>query len=65
MMLEQEIEKKLQRLQGKVPTIIIKELQDKLVSKMDILTPEQVDLIIDEVLENYSGQVERLSLIHI
>ena len=61
MMLEQEIEKKLQRLQGKVPTIIIKELQDKLVSKMDILTPEQVDLIIDKVLENYSSQVERLT----
>jgi len=61
MMLEQEIEKKLQRLQGKVPTIIIKELQDKLVSKMDILTPERVDLIIDEVLKNYSSQVERLT----
>ena len=61
MMLEQEIEQKLQRLQGKVPTIIIKELQDKLVSKMDILTPERVDLIIDEVLKNYSSQVERLT----
>lgn len=61
MMLEQEIEKKLQRLQGKVPTIIIKELQDRLVSKMDILTPEQVDMIIDRVLENYSSQIERLT----
>ncbi|WP_175059414.1 FlaD/FlaE family flagellar protein [Thermococcus sp. 2319x1] len=60
MITENEIDAKLQQLQGKVPSVLIKDLRDKLVSKMDILTPEQVDVIIKKVLENYSSQVERL-----
>ena len=60
MITENEIDSKLQMLQGKVPNVLIKDLKDKLVSKMDILTPEQVNLIINRVLENYSSQAERL-----
>ncbi|USG99299.1 flagellar protein [Thermococcus argininiproducens] len=60
MITENEIDSKLQMLQGKVPNVLIKDLKDKLISKMDILTPEQVDLIINRVLENYSSQAERL-----
>lgn len=60
MITETEIDNKLQTLQGKVPNVLIKDLKEKLVSKMDILTTEQVDLIINRALENYSGQVEKL-----
>ncbi|NJE25594.1 flagellar protein [Thermococcus sp. MV5] len=60
MITENEIDSKLQMLQGKVPNVLIKDLKDKLISKMDILTPEQVDLIMNRVLENYSSQAERL-----
>lgn len=60
MITENELDAKLQQLQGKVPSVLIKDLKDKLVSKIDILTPEQVDVIIKKVLENYSSQVERL-----
>ncbi|ACS89845.1 MULTISPECIES: FlaD/FlaE family flagellar protein [Thermococcus] len=60
MITENEIDSKLQKLQGEVPNVLIKDLKNKLVSKIDILTPEQVDLIINKVLENYSSQAERL-----
>jgi len=60
MITENEIDTKLQILHGKVPNVLIKDLKDKLVSKMDILTLEQVDLIISRALENYSSQAERL-----
>jgi len=60
MITENEIDSKLQALQGKVPSILIKDLRDKLVTKMDILTPDQLDVIVRKVLDNYSSQAERL-----
>ncbi|MBO8175651.1 MAG: flagellar protein [Thermococcus sp.] len=60
MITEIEIEERLKKLRGKVPNVLIEDLREKLLSKMDILTPEQVDKIIERILQTYSGQVERL-----
>lgn len=61
MITEIEIEERLKKLRGKLPNVLIEDLREKLLSKMDILTPEQVDKIIERILQTYSGQVERLT----
>ncbi|ADT84182.1 FlaD/FlaE family flagellar protein [Thermococcus barophilus] len=60
MITEIEIEERLKKLRGKIPNVLIEDLRERLLSKMDILTPEQVDKIIERILQTYSGQVERL-----
>jgi len=52
MITELEIDNKLKKLQGKVPTVLINDLREKLIAKMDLLEPEQVDRIIEKVMEN-------------
>ncbi len=61
MITEAEIEEKLARLRGKVPNFLIEDLKERLVKKKDILTPEQVDKIVDRVLRVYAGQIQKLS----
>ncbi|NJE10646.1 FlaD/FlaE family flagellar protein [Thermococcus sp. MAR1] len=61
MITETEIEERLKRLRGKVPNFLIDDLKDRLMKKRDILTPEQVDRIVDKVLRTYAGQIEKLS----
>lgn len=60
MITELEIDNKLKKLQGKVPTVLINDLREKLIAKMDLLEPEQVDKIIEKVMEKYASQVDRL-----
>ncbi len=60
MITEEEIEGKLKELSGKIPNVLIEDLRKKLIAKKDILTPEQVERIVNKVRETYSGQVERL-----
>ncbi|WP_456453601.1 FlaD/FlaE family flagellar protein [Thermococcus sp.] len=60
MITEIEIEERLRKLRGKVPNLLIDDLRKKLLSKKDILSPEQVDKIIERVVQTYSGQVSRL-----
>jgi|Deesub1362B_J571_1020462.scaffolds.fasta_scaffold00339_3 flagellar protein FlaD len=60
MITELEIDNKLKKLQGKVPTVLINDLREKLIAKMDLLEPEQVDRIIEKVMEKYASQVDRL-----
>ena len=60
MITEIEIEERLRKLKGKVPNVLIDDLRKKLLSKKDILSPEQVDKIIERVVQTYSGQVSRL-----
>lgn len=60
MITEIEIEERLRKLRGKVPNLLIDDLREKLLSKKDILSPEQVDKIIERVVQTYSGQVSRL-----
>ena len=61
MIAETEIEERLKRLRGKVPNFLVDDLKDRLMKKRDILTPEQVDRIVDRVLRTYAGQIEKLS----
>ncbi|WP_258084071.1 FlaD/FlaE family flagellar protein [Thermococcus thermotolerans] len=61
MITETEIDERLRRLRGKVPNFLIDDLKDRLMKKRDILTPEQVDRIVDRVLRTYAGQIEKLS----
>ncbi|WP_457750910.1 FlaD/FlaE family flagellar protein [Thermococcus sp.] len=61
MITEAEIDEKLKRLRGKVPNFLIDDIKSRLLEKKEILTPEQVDKIIDRVLNTYSGQLEKLS----
>ena len=61
MITETEIEERLKRLRGKVPNFLIDDLKERLMKKRDILTPEQVDRIVDKVLRTYAGQIEKLS----
>jgi len=61
MITEAEIDEKLKRLRGKVPNFLIEDIRSRLLAKKEILTPEQVDKIIDRVLNTYSGQIEKLS----
>lgn len=61
MITETEIDERLKRLRGKVPNFLIDDLKDRLMKKRDILTPEQVDRIVDRVLRTYAGQIEKLS----
>ncbi len=61
MITETEIDEKLTRLRGKVPNFLIEDLKERLMKKRDILTPEQVDRVIDRVLKVYAGQIEKLS----
>ncbi|NJE29461.1 flagellar protein [Thermococcus sp. 18S1] len=61
MITEIEIDEKLKRLRGKVPNFLVDDLKERLMKKRDILTPEQVDKIVDRVLQTYAGQLERIS----
>ncbi len=60
MITEIEIDERLKKLKGKVPNVLIDDLKEKLLNKKDILSPEQLDKIIDRVIQTYSGQVTRL-----
>ena len=61
MITEAEIDERLKPLRGKVPNFLIDDLRSRLVKKKEILTPEEVDKIVEKVLKTYSGQIERLS----
>jgi len=61
MITENEIEERLKRLRGKVPNFLIEDLKERLMKKRDILTPEQVDRVVEKVLRVYAGQIEKLS----
>ncbi|NJE04847.1 flagellar protein [Thermococcus sp. M36] len=61
MITEVEIDERLKRLRGKVPNFLIEDLKGRLMKKKDILTPEQVDRVVDRVLQVYTGQIEKLS----
>jgi len=61
MITESEIDERLKRLRGKVPNFLIDDLRERLLKKKDVLTPDQVDKVVDKVLETYSGQIEKLS----
>ncbi|NJE27126.1 flagellar protein, partial [Thermococcus sp. MV5] len=51
MITEVEIDERLKRLRGKVPNFLIEDLKGRLMKKKDILTPEQVDRVVDRVLQ--------------
>ncbi len=61
MIREEEIDEKLKVLRGKVPNFLIEDLRNRLLQKKDILTPEQVERVVEKALQTYSGQVEKLS----
>ncbi len=61
MITEAEIDEKLKGLRGRLPNVLIDDLKEKLMSKQDILTPEQLDRVIDRVMKTYSGNLERLT----
>ncbi|AIF69302.1 hypothetical protein PAP_04455 [Palaeococcus pacificus DY20341] len=63
MISEIEIDEKLKKLQGKVPSILINDLREKLVAKMDVLEPKQVDKIIEKVVNKYTSQSDRLVML--
>ena len=60
MITEIEIDERLKKLKGKVPNVLIDDLREKLLNKKDILSPEQVDKIIERVIQTYSSQLTRL-----
>ncbi len=61
MITETEIDEKLKGLRGKLPNVLIDDLKEKLMSKQDILTPEQLDKVVERVMSTYSGNLERLT----
>ncbi len=61
MITETEIDEKLKGLRGRLPNVLIDDLKEKLMSKQDILTPEQLDKVVERVMSTYSGNLERLT----
>lgn len=56
---EADINAKLSELKGKVPSVIINDLREKLLSKKDTLTYEQLEKIIQRVIDSYGSQVTK------
>ncbi|NJE13534.1 FlaD/FlaE family flagellar protein [Thermococcus sp. LS2] len=56
---EADINAKLSELKGKVPSVIINDLREKLISKKDTLTYEQLEKIIQRVLDAYGSQATK------
>ncbi|WP_457752871.1 FlaD/FlaE family flagellar protein [Thermococcus sp.] len=56
---EADINAKLSELKGKVPTVIINDLREKLISKKDTLTYDQLEKIIQRVLDAYGSQATK------
>lgn len=56
---EADINAKLSELKGKVPSVIINELREKLIARKDNLTYEQLEKIVKKVLETYGNQVTK------
>ncbi|ALM75358.1 FlaD/FlaE family flagellar protein [Thermococcus barophilus] len=56
---EADINAKLSELKGKVPTVVINDLREKLLAKKDTLTYEQLERIIQRVLDAYGSQATK------
>ncbi|WP_010477651.1 FlaD/FlaE family flagellar protein [Thermococcus zilligii] len=56
---EADINSRLSELKGKVPTVVINDLREKLIARKDQLTPGQLDKIIKKVLEAYGNQASK------
>lgn len=61
MITETEVDEKLKKLRGRLPNVLIDDLKGKIMSKQDILTPEQLNKVIKRVLDTYAGNLERLT----
>jgi len=53
---EADINAKLSELRGKVPSVVINDLREKLMAKRDQLTYDQLEKIIQRVLDTYGSQ---------
>jgi len=56
---EADINAKLAELKGKVPTVVINDLREKLMTRRDNLTYEQLEKIVQKVLETYGSQATK------
>ncbi|WP_457742108.1 FlaD/FlaE family flagellar protein [Thermococcus sp.] len=56
---EADINAKLAELKGKVPSVVINDLREKLIARKENLTYEQLEKIIQKVLETYGNQVTK------
>lgn len=54
-----DINARLAELKGKVPTVIINDLRDKLMARKDSLTYDQLEKIVQRVLDTYGGQAAK------
>ncbi|ASJ11162.1 flagellar protein D [Thermococcus sp. P6] len=61
---EADINAKLAELRGKVPSVIINDLREKLLAKKDELTPEHLDRIVKKTLEVYGNQFSKYEQIN-
>jgi len=56
---EADINAKLSELKGKVPSVVINDLREKLISRMDRFTHDQLEQIIQKVLSTYGNQATK------
>lgn len=56
---EADINAKLAELKGKVPTVVINDLREKLMARKGSITYEQLEKIVQRVLEAYGSQAAR------
>ncbi|QDA32508.1 flagellar protein D [Thermococcus indicus] len=56
---EADINAKLAELKGRVPTVVINDLREKLIARKENLTYDQLDKIVQKVLDTYGSQAAK------